>query len=107
MSKAVPVKCWCGWRSRRAYRSCECDWPCHCTGFGRCPKCGYHVNSVQRLREMAENDSRYDVWANSPDGREALAKVIQMVGVAPAPNAAPNGGEQAAANAGDAGGGGK
>ncbi len=80
-NEAVSVKCWCGWRGRRTHQFCECDWACSCTGFGNCPKCRRVVHSVARLLELAEADRKYEAWAYSPAGREALGSLIERVGI--------------------------
>jgi len=56
-----PVKCTnCNWRGSRTFSSCECDFPCHHTGFGFCPKCSSSVNSVQIINQMAEVDRQHE-----------------------------------------------
>jgi hypothetical protein len=75
MSTPTTIKCFCGWRGRRVYQICEHDTPCSCSGFGKCPKCGWRVESVQRLREMAEWDRKTEAWLNSPEGKAELARI--------------------------------
>jgi hypothetical protein len=79
--KSTTVKCvWCGWRSRRKHESCECDWPCYCTGYGHCPKCSGRVQSIARLREMKEHDEEVERWMASDEGRAALATLDALPG---------------------------
>ena len=76
---ATGVKCCCGWRGRRSYRPCEeHEGICSCTGYGRCPKCGYHVNSIENLRQASENAERAEKWLSSPAGKAALASIARL-----------------------------
>jgi hypothetical protein len=76
-SKAISVKCWCGWRGRRTQHSCDCIDPCSHTGFGCCPKCHYQVQSVEWLRQRAKDAAAYDIWAASPEGKAALEQLFK------------------------------
>jgi len=78
--EAENVKCvLCGWRGRRTYEACECDYMCGCTGYGRCPKCHCRVDTVRWLREHARNQKRAEAWQNSPEGKARMAELVTKV----------------------------
>lgn len=53
------VECpWCGWRSNRRAVLCECDWVCHHTLYGTCPKCGGGVYSAEYVRDSGLRSER-------------------------------------------------
>ena len=47
----------CGWRGRRIYdddADCGHDYPCSCSPFGACPKCGRWVNSMASIKRRRQ-----------------------------------------------------
>lgn len=92
--KTAAVRCGCGWRSTRVWRSCEsCDGPCECAGngYGHCAKCNSPVSTRAQRRTWAVMDaeingkccctcrekkplSEFSKQSRSADGKHAQCK---------------------------------
>lgn len=82
-NKREYVGCICGWRGKRVYRPCECDYDYGCVcgpHYGYCPKCGYSgVRPVKEEREWRKRQAEADAFWASDEGKALMASLAGKV----------------------------